>query len=225
MRENARKYYYSLQQEEIERIKESGKKPSLLMHTCCAMCACWPIVYLSEYFDLILYYYNDNIYPEAEYHKRLGELQRYVREFNEEFGRDVRIITTPYQGDEYRRQFLPYASSPEGGERCLHCFDLRMGSGIEYAEQHGYDYFCTVMTISRQKNSVVLNQIGERLQKQHPSVKYFFSDFKKDGGLEKADQLIRQHDIYRQNYCGCFYSYNEMLERARKDYREDLKND
>ena len=120
MRENARKYYYSLQLEEIERIKKSGRRPSLLMHTCCAMCACWPIVYLSEYFDLTLYYYNDNIYPEEEYSKRFSELKRYVSSFNEKYGKDVKIIAPPYDGDSYRQQFLPYKGSKEGGERCLH---------------------------------------------------------------------------------------------------------
>ena len=35
------------------------------MHTCCAVCACYPIQYLTQYFDLTLFYNNDNIYPES----------------------------------------------------------------------------------------------------------------------------------------------------------------
>ena len=90
---------------------------------------------------------------------------------------------------------------------------------MDYAVEHGFDYFTTVMTVSRQKDSVILNQIGERLN--NTSTKYFFSDFKKDGGLEKGLQLVKKYDIYSQNYCGCVYSYREMLERVRKDYEKN----
>ena len=98
---------------------------------------------------------------------------------------------------------------------------MRMDASMKYAEDNHYDYFTTVMTVSRQKDSRRLNEIGEILQKKHPGVRYFFSDFKKDGGLEKAAEIIREYDIYRQNYCGCVYSYGEMLERARREYKAD----
>ncbi len=221
MKEQSKKYYYNLQLEETKKIKAEQLRPSLLMHTCCAVCACYPIVYLTEYFDLTLYYYNDNIYPESEYEKRFAELQRYVDLFNLSSDNKVRLIKCPYNGPEYMQKMVPYRDSPEGGERCHICYDLRMDKGMQYAAENHYDYFTTVMTVSRQKDSKVLNQIGERLQKKYPDVKYFFSDFKKDGGLEKGTEIVRQYDIYRQNYCGCVYSYNEMLERARKEYRQD----
>ena len=221
MREKNRRHYYNLQLEEVERIRASGKRPSLLMHTCCAMCACYPIGYLSEIFDLTLFYYNDNIYPESEYEKRYSELERYVGIYNSTHPHQVRLIKNPYHGDEYREKMIPYKDSPEGGERCTVCFDMRMDASMKYAEDNHYDYFTTVMTVSRQKDSRRLNEIGEILQKKHPGVRYFFSDFKKDGGLEKAAEIIREYDIYRQNYCGCVYSYGEMLERARREFKAD----
>ena len=61
MKNQPKKYYYNLQLREIDRIKGLPDKPTLLMHTCCGVCACYPIVYLTQYFDLTLYYYNDNI--------------------------------------------------------------------------------------------------------------------------------------------------------------------
>ena len=217
MKNENKRYYYNLQLEEISRLKKAGKRPTLLMHTCCAMCACWPIQYLTQYFDLTLYYYNDNIYPEAEYHKRLNELKRYVMEYNLEFNQDVKIIETPYCGEEYTRMLEPLKDEPEGGKRCLLCFNKRMQKAMQYAQENHYDYFTTVMTISRQKDSIVLNRIGEKLQGEYPAVRYFFSDFKKNGGQEMSNQLIKKYDIYRQNYCGCLYSYKEMLERVKRD--------
>lgn len=217
MREQSKNYYYDLQTKELESLKAAGKRPTLLLHACCAMCACWPIVLLSEYFDLTIYYYNNNIYPQSEYEKRLGELHRYVDIFNKENNTSIEIIAPEYDNVSYNRQLEPFGNEPEGGQRCRLCFRLRMGKAMEYARDHKFDYFTTVMTISRQKNSVVLNQTGEQLQKEYPEVRYFYSDFKKKAGLEKAGELIRRYDIYRQNYCGCIYSYKEMLVRTSAD--------
>lgn len=214
MKDTSKKYYYNLQLEEIARIRKTGRKPTLLMHTCCGMCACWPVQYLTQYFDLTLYFYNDNIYPEAEYDHRFSELKRYVEEYNLEFNQDVKIIQVPYHGPEYLKELEPLKDEPEGGARCHFCYRKRMVAGMEYAKEHHYDYFTTVMTISRQKDSIVLNRIGEQLQEGCPEVRYFFSDFKKNGGQEMSNQLIRKYDIYRQNYCGCLYSFEEMLKRT-----------
>lgn len=208
-----------MQMEEISRIKKENKKPSLLMHTCCAVCACWPVQYLTQYFDLTLYYCNDNIYPQEEYDKRLGELERYVNEYNIEFNQEVKVIKTSYKGAEYLKSIEGLKDEPEGGARCRLCYELRMEQGIRYARDNAYDYFTTVMTISRQKNSDVINELGEKLQSRYPQVKYFFSDFKKNGGQEQSSQLVKKYDIYRQNYCGCVFSYQEMLQRAKDDYR------
>ena len=218
MRTQPKKYYYNLQLQEIEKIKSSPGKPSLLMHTCCGVCACYPIVYLTQYFDLTLYYYNDNIYPESEYEKRFSELERYVNIFNKENGQNVKLIKCEYHNKEYTAELALYANEPEGGERCHLCYDLRLTQGMQYAVDHDFDYFTTVMTVSRQKDSKVLNEIGERLD--NTKTKYFFSDFKKDGGLEKGLQLVKKYNIYSQNYCGCVFSYEEMLQRAKKDYEE-----
>ncbi len=220
MKYQNRKYYYNLQLEEIEKIRTTGRKPSLLMHTCCCVCAAYPIINLSETFDLTLYYCNDNIYPESEYEKRYGELERYVALINQKYSRNVKLIKCEYHGEEYTEKLRPLANEPEGGARCLLCFNLRLNPAMAYAEKNGYDYFTTVMTISRQKDSVVLNHIGENLQGIYPGVRYFFSDFKKDGGLEKSNALVREYDIYRQNYCGCLFSYQEMLQRVKKEYDE-----
>lgn len=214
MRTDSKKYYYDLQLRELEQIKASGKRPTLLMHTCCCVCACWPIRWLSEVFDLTLYYNNDNIYPEAEYEKRYLELVRYVDTFHQESGRQVKIIKTPYRGAEYLKQLEPLKDEPEGGARCLRCYRLRMEAAMRYAVEHHFDWFTSVMTISRQKSSRAINQIGETLDDPACPTRYFFSDFKKDGGQEKSQALVKQYHIYSQNYCGCLYSYQAMRQRT-----------
>lgn len=213
MRNQEKNRYLNLQIKELEEISHRDKKPTLLMHTCCGVCACYPIKLLTDYFELTLYFNNDNIYPFEEYQRRYDELVRYVEHFNLTTGRNVKIIKTEYDGDNYLQKLYPLKDEPERGKRCLLCYRLRMEAAMQYAVNHEYDYFTTVMTISRQKDSRVLNQIGENLQKLYPQIRYFFSDFKKQGGLEKGNQIANEFNMYRQTYCGCLFSYQQSLNR------------
>lgn len=220
MRNQQKKYYYNLQLKEIEEIKKAGIKPKLLMHTCCGVCVSFPALYLSEYFDLTLYYNNDNIYPFAEYQRRYEEMMMLINHYNAEHGTNIKVIKTEFDGDNYLKKLEPLKDEPERGKRCHLCYGLRMDTAMKYASENGFDYFCTVMSISRQKDSEVMNQIGQKLSLKYPNVKYFYSDFKKNGGLEQGNMLANQHNLYRQNYCGCYYSYNEMLTRTQNNQNQ-----
>ena len=66
--------YQKILDSELEKIKQSGNTPTLLLHSCCAPCSSYVLEYLTEYFNIILYYYNPNISPESEYKYRLSEL-------------------------------------------------------------------------------------------------------------------------------------------------------
>lgn len=54
--------------------------PTLLLHSCCAPCSSYVLEYLSRYFRITVLYYNPNIYPESEYHNRVQEQMRLIRE-------------------------------------------------------------------------------------------------------------------------------------------------
>ena len=55
-------------------------KRKLLLHSCCAVCSSHVISVLAEEFDLAVFYYNPNIFPEEEYEHRKAEQQRLLRE-------------------------------------------------------------------------------------------------------------------------------------------------
>ena len=63
---NPRNYQKELDQI-IEEIKELNKVPRLLIHSCCAPCSSYVLEYLSQYFEITVYFYNPNIYPPLEY--------------------------------------------------------------------------------------------------------------------------------------------------------------
>ena len=71
-------------QKELEKVldKEKERVPTLLLHSCCAPCSSYVLEYLAQYFSIAVFYYNPNIYPEAEYEKRVEEQQRLIREMN-----------------------------------------------------------------------------------------------------------------------------------------------
>ncbi len=200
--------YYKQSIETINSIKNNIKKPTLLIHACCAPCACFPLQFLNEVFDITIYYNNSNIYPQEEYEKRLNELKKYVETFHHE----VKLIVPPYDYTNYIKYLEPLKDEPEGKGRCFLCYKLRIEQAYQYASIHHFDYVCSVMTISRQKDSQIINSIAKSLQPNYPSVKYFYSDFKKKQGIDIAVSLQKKHNMYKQQYCGCEYSMKKNKE-------------
>ena len=60
----------------LARLDETGERPTLLLHCCCAPCSSYVLQSLHAHFRLVLFFYNPNISPQAEYDKRLAELRR-----------------------------------------------------------------------------------------------------------------------------------------------------
>lgn len=188
--------------EEIKKIKELGKKPSLLLHACCAPCSSAVLEKLCEIFDITIFFYNPNISPESEFIFRLDELKRLLPEMGMA---DIDIVAPDYDYTEFLNIANGMEELPEGGKRCYACYRLRLEKTAEYAKENGFDYFTTTLSISPYKNAQWLNEIGidagERL-----GVKYLFSDFKKDNGYKRSCELSKEFNLYRQDYCGCIYS-------------------
>lgn len=199
------KINYYLEGEKI--IKSfNGKKKKLLMHVCCAPCSCYPLTYLINYFDVTLYFSNSNIHPQEEWELRKNEIIKFIDAFNRDYNCNVKLLIIPYNHEEYMKDLLPYKDEPERGKRCLLCYKKRMLESFNFAEKNNYDYCCTVMTISRQKDSQVLNQIGNEIEKEFKNCKYFYSDFKKNDGILKGKAIRDKYNLYQQVFCGCEFS-------------------
>lgn len=193
----------------LNNLENEHKKPKLLLHACCGPCFTIPHEILRDRFEISLIYNNSNIYPEQEYNRRLNELKRYVSEVDPE----IKIIEFPYDNATYNKDLEPYAYCREGGKRCEICFRKRLEFGFKYAAEHGFEYFGTVMSISRYKNADLLNQIGEELEAKYPFVKWLPADFKKNNGYEKSLVIVKEHQMYFQEYCGCIYSYRKKIKQ------------
>ena len=203
--------YYLQSEKELAVVDSLSKKPSLLLHACCGPCSTFPLTYLCPHFNVTIMFNNSNIYPESEYIRRLEELKKFLGYFKRDYGYEVKLVVKEYDNDKYNIDLEPYKDQPEGMTRCFICYEKRMDDAYKYANDNGFDYFTTVMTISRQKNSQVLNEIGEKLSKKYPNVKYFHSDFKKNKGIDMARDMRIKYDLYQQLYCGCKYTYEKGL--------------
>ena len=83
---------------------------------------------------------------------------------------------------------------------------MRYKQLCEYASKNNFEYVCSVMTISRQKNEEMINKILSGYASKYTNINYLYSNFKKEKGLEKAQQIIKETKMYSQNYCGCKFS-------------------
>ncbi|MDO4521578.1 MAG: epoxyqueuosine reductase QueH [Eubacteriales bacterium] len=201
-------------QKELDKIilhlTEGEQPPTLLLHSCCAPCSSYVIEYLSQYFHITVFYYNPNIAPEEEYHKRVREQQRFIRELPTRY--PVEFIEGDFDAPMYYEKVRGLEREPEGGARCEICFRMRLKRSAELAKELGMDYVTTTLTISPLKNAQLLNQIGEELAGEY-QVRWLPSDFKKRNGYKRSTELSREYGLYRQNYCGCIFSRREAEER------------
>jgi hypothetical protein len=202
-------------QKELDQIlaecEKQGRIPRLFLHSCCAPCSSYVLEYLSEYFEITVFFYNPNIYPPEEYQKRVEEIRRLVSEMP--FRHPVTLVEGRYEPEKFFAMAKGLEDVPEGGERCFRCYRLRLEEAAKLAAEGGYDYFTTTLTISPLKNAEKLNEIGEELSDLY-QVAHLPSNFKKKNGYKRSIELSCEYDLYRQNYCGCVFSRRDAIQKS-----------
>lgn len=193
-------------QRQLFEIANSKKRPTLLLHACCGPCASSCLVQLFPYFDITIYFTNPNIFPKKEYERRLEELKAFIPKFNDDYKTDVKLIVSNDGSQEFLKFAYPLRDQKEGKERCHLCYGYRIEKTMQYASSHNYEYVATTLTLSRLKNSDVINRIGKELENKFDHVEYLCSDFKKNQGIDLSIDLTTKYEMYRQDYCGCPYS-------------------
>lgn len=204
--------YYDVGTSYLNSVDLSKGKPSLLLHVCCAPCATYPLQLLEKFFNITIFYENSNIYPQKEYLIRVNELRQYLIDNHP----SINLIEPKYDYAIFNEKIKIRKDDKEGGPRCKLCFYERLNTSFKYAHENNFDYFTTALTISSLKDAKSVNRIGLILEKRYPGTVFIPHDFKKKKGQEIAIRLSRENNLYRQTYCGCAYSYNEMLIRKKQ---------
>lgn len=202
----------------LKRLPKDERKPVLVLHCCCAPCSTYVLQYLVQYFTIKILFYNPNISPPSEYDRRLLELHALLRQMKLE--QEIAVLEAEYDPALFYERVRGLEDEPEGGKRCETCFALRLEEAGRQAKELGADFFTTTLTISPHKDSALLNELGQMVGERY-GMEYLLSDFKKKDGFRQSIQLSREHDLYRQDYCGCIFSKQErerqVAEQAEKE--------
>ena len=194
---------YQKQTDAVIAALPAGDRPRLLLQSCCGPCSSYVLEYLTQYFRVTVLYYNPNIQPRAEYDKRLHWQREIIAQLPTQT--PVELLDCGYDGARYTEAVRGLEREPEGGARCTVCFRLRLEETARLAKAHGYDYFCSTLTVSPHKDAERLNAIGAALAAEY-GVAWLPSDFKKREGYKRSIELSKQYGLYRQDYCGCLFS-------------------
>ena len=181
---------------EMDKVVASlgGRRPSLLLQSCCGPCSTAVLEVLCPHFAVTLLYYDPNIQPEAEYALRLENQLCVLRELHPE----VALLPCEYDGAAFTAAARGLEGEPEGGARCTACFRLRLGYTARAAAEGGFEFFCTTLSVSPHKDAERLNAIGAELGEKY-GVRYLPSDFKKRDGYKRSIELSRSLGLYRQD--------------------------
>ncbi|MDO4662878.1 MAG: epoxyqueuosine reductase QueH [Tissierellia bacterium] len=211
------KINYNLKMKDI--IKENEKnniKPTLLLQVCCGPCSSEVLTRLRDYFDIDIYYYNPNIYPIEEFKERSKVVENLIKDMNLK----SKVIVPENNPKDFYDYVDTRKDDHEMGKSCYKCYELRLRKTAIYAKERGYDFFSTTLSISPYKKSDWLNEIGAKLEKEY-GIRYLYSDFKKENGYKNSIELSKKYNLYRQDYCGCVYSYNERRQSENKKIEKD----
>ncbi len=169
----------------------------LLLVSCCGPCSCGVIKHLvQEGQSFSVLFYNPNIQPYEEYNKRKDENKRICELYN------VPFIELEYDHERWCDAIQGLENEPERGKRCDICFYLRLLRACQYAKEHGFDAVTSVLGVSRYKDLEQVNRAGKKAS-DAVGIPYLDINWRKNGLENLRQALVKELDLYAQNYCGC----------------------
>ena len=173
----------------------------VLLHACCAPCSSAIVEWLmANDVRPTIFYYNPNIWPLEEYEIRKNESKRHAE------GLGIEWIDGDYDHEQWRCDVTGLEGEPERGQRCEHCFALRLRATALKAKEVGIRYFATTLASSRWKSLEQISRAGMMAQKAVPGTEFWAQNWRKGGLQERRNQLLKEYGFYNQQYCGCEFS-------------------
>ena len=195
-----------------------NKSKKVLLHTCCAPC-CGEVIQAmkASNIELTLFFYNPNIHPKKEYELRKADNVTYAKKYN------IPFIDADYDKDNWFKRIKGFEKSPERGERCTKCFDMRFERSALYAHENGFDVFTSSLGISRWKDMDQINRSGNRAADRYEHMQYWTYNWRKKGGSSRMYQIAKEESFYKQEYCGCIFSLLETNQWRTKNNRPAIE--
>lgn len=170
----------------------------VLSHVCCGPCFTAVHEILSQSgCELSAYYYNPNIYPAMEYRLRLDHLKIFCE----------RLAIPAFFGDYATSEYFDAISGrAEKPDRCIQCYRIRLERTAKLAVRDNYDAFTTSLLVSPYQNHEEIRAAATKLSGDY-DIEFLYRDFRP--AYRRSIELSKSFDMYRQKYCGCFYSVEE----------------
>ena len=165
---------------------------------------------LDEGYTVTAWFMNPNVQPLAEYLRR----REAAGQCAERLGTEILYADAAWDITAWLRAV---AGRDEAPARCAWCCESRMEAAFAQAASLGFAHFSSSLLYSRYQPHEVIAAAGRRLaEKGGPG--FVYRDFRAD--WQAGIDLSREWGLYRQPYCGCFYSeaerYRNQLERCKK---------
>jgi len=184
----------------------------LLVHICCSVDSHYFLERIQEEYPeetLVGYFYDPNIHPYAEYKLRYHDVAYSCRKLN------IELLEGPYNLEAWLKKVKGMEHLPEKGDRCTVCYDDRLETTVKKAIELGHDKFTSTLLISPKKSQDKLQIIGERLTKEY-NCEFIFKDYRAGQGQMLQGIRVKEHSLYRQNYCGCLFGLTPQRESQDK---------
>jgi predicted adenine nucleotide alpha hydrolase (AANH) superfamily ATPase len=176
---------------------------NMLLHICCAPCATYSLRLFQERgYKVTGCFSNPNIHPYREYLRRLETAQEYCRTEN------ITLLAADYDPEAYFR-----AVTADRDRRCHYCYRLRLEETAKTAKEGGYAYFATTLCLSPYQDHLALREEGEAAALRH-GVRFIYEDMR--FAYRESVNISRRLRLYRQSYCGCYFSNKDRLDRRRR---------
>jgi predicted adenine nucleotide alpha hydrolase (AANH) superfamily ATPase len=166
----------------------------VLLHICCANCACYPVEELRRRgFEVRGLFFNPNIQPYTEYLRRREAVEQLATAV------DLPVIYMDgYPLDEFLRRIVFRED-----HRCRICYQWRLETAARVAKRGHYDRMTTTLLFSKHQQHQWISEIAEH-EAAAKGTRFLYEDFRK--GWQEGRQRSIDLGLYRQTYCGCIYS-------------------
>ncbi|MDY0051211.1 MAG: epoxyqueuosine reductase QueH [Aliarcobacter sp.] len=184
----------------------------MLVHICCAVDSHYFLERIQEEFPeekLVGYFYDPNIHPYSEYRLRYLDVEYSCKKLG------IPLIEGAYNLEEWLKKVKGMEHMPEKGDRCTVCYDDRLDTTVQKAQELGHDKFTTTLLISPKKSQEKLEIIGNNLSSL-TGLEFIYRDYKAGNGAEIQGQKVKENSLYRQNYCGCLFGLSAQREAQDK---------
>lgn len=168
---------------------------NLLLLSCCAPCSCGVIKHLAEQNQkMTVVFYNPNIRPYEEYLRRKDENKKVCEQYG------IAFVELEYDNERWCELTQGLLDEPERGRRCDICFEMRLKRVFDYAKENDFDAVSSVLGVSKYKDFDQVNRAAIRAGGEGI---YLPINWRKNGLEILRQNLTKELELYRQNYCGC----------------------